>query len=650
MPTKKRKHKSKQKSNNNTLTKLSMGIVTLMVVHALVIFNLSELISETSSFTFLTRLWGVNGITYLSAYSLVGIYCLLLWIILPPGYQFLAKKLQAAGRWITSHISTISFWWFIILFSFVSVFFFWTFRFKYVFFGDNYLRVDQVARGDFIFEDYGTMILLHNIYTILQSHFSVAAKDVIAGVNCIAGSFYLFFSGILARMLGRTTSERFLIGISLMVSGIVLGFFGYVEILPLSVALIQSWYCVLITLDYTKLKYIIILTLLLFGCLVFHIAAVPLLIGPVILIILYIRSHVQQPYSNALIYSILGILTIAGCLFYWKFLYRYQLPWFPADNFTNAIFSIPHFWQILQGFLFAAGGLGVLYVIIIIRHKGQYRTFADLQILFGGMALSTLIAIFVTDMVHGSADWDAITIFGPLWILGLWTFLRQVHYSSHAYQLWQYVTVIFVLFQSINLGANVYINHTDKSIVRLQNMITGDPGNYYIHHPASLQLSFIYLSNKLYENATKFSLKGMEETPDDLRNIYNSAHLLCVQGNYRETLNILIPLTKAHPDYIAPYSDLAVSYNNMGMLDKALESFETLWKLKEEDPDIYFKTYSNEAYISQLKRKTLLEFKFNKNDAARQTLRELLTVDPNATIVGLSVKDILEKNLTIGFD
>lgn len=133
-------------------------------------------------------------------------------------------------------------------------------------------------------------------------------------------------------------------------------------------------------------------------------------------------------------------------------------------------------------------------------------------------------------------------------------------------------------------------------------------------------LGLIQKKEKDYSNALGSFYKAKEINPNSSGTLNNIGELLFLTNKREDAISCFIDLTKINPDYIKGWINLAISYQNAGLLEKSEECYKKALNLNPIDK------------IANLGFCELLRID-GKNDEVIKNLKNLSTHFPNEKII-----------------
>lgn len=509
--------------------------LALFVLHALANFTRPP---SSYDYNFLSRVWGIDNISYYPAFVVIAFYAMLVLVCIPTINQTIVRFLLRLGYFSRERkiFSTKTKRWFWLLgFGLVFLALFRLLQIKYNFLGDMDIRVHQTVEGQYQSTEYATMWLLHWIYEQIHRSFGVSGLQLFQWSSSIFGVFFVWLSVSLATLVGKNTIQRLLISIATVTIGTLQFFFGYAEIYPFPALTVLLF--VVTGVLYAKNRVGGLVLVLAFALAVSaHLLSIVFLPS---LVFLLVSRHqgfdgvIRKVYMRHLVGILLAAIPAAYVVLPALGQGYYLIPWSenPGPFQATTLLSAVHVWEFLNSQLLAAGGGFVLYIVVVLRFIRTKRTFDTVEWFLALSAGFLFISAFITNTVRGSGDWDILAF--PAIVCVPWavyTYLNQARSKSDISRSYG-VLVVLLSFNVLSTSAWIGINASDRSIKKIEDMLIGDPGNYYKQTlPVAMSLAFNYETNGLGQKALQYFRISVDRYPQDPRSYFNYAtHLIAIQ-------------------------------------------------------------------------------------------------------------------------
>jgi len=200
--------------------------------------------------------------------------------------------------------------------------------------------------------------------------------------------------------------------------------------------------------------------------------------------------------------------------------------------------------------------------------------------------------IFFANLHRGSGDWDIMAFTGLN--LNILVIALMFHLYKHKSNAVNYFIIAIIGFNILGTSAWLYINHTDKSISKVEDMLRKDPASYYTSKlPGLIQLIFIFRENKLIKDAERIALDACSSLGSaDARGCVMYGELLAGEKRNDEAALFYENLLKTNPNIPQGYTFLINHYQNKNDLNKVLISINALYMVFRRDPNLCLKYIS----------------------------------------------------------
>lgn len=551
---------------------------------------------KNSGYSIFNRTWGFDLVTFYSVPGQILIFFLAILIVLPQTNIYILKFIQTQSNRLSriKNKKTILF----LLLSIASIFLFYLFRVKYFFLGDFNLRLEQIMRQDFLKTEYLTMKILYS-FSMFGSKYGFSANEMFILYSCILGGVFVFMSFLIADLLGKSTIQKVFYFLSQICTSLLLVFFGYIEIYATPIVLLSIYiYFGLRYLVHKKQFYLVILTLLI--AIASHLLCLAAI--PSLFVVWYFNNKSKLKFitsiSNKKIALIISVLVIAATALALRTNSSFIIPIIPPANIPDylSFFSIAHFWELLNGQILSCGVsfVCVFYLLYkLVKEKTELHSQHYFLLAISGCIL---LIILIANLHRGSGDWD-IMAFTAITLNLLNTSLLNLVYKSNI-KLLNYLQISIIGLNTINAVLWININHTDKSIQKIEKMLINDPGTYYTRLPNSIQLGIIYKINHLEKEAATVLLNACNNsTNKDLRpcvmyakNLFELGKMDEAQKFYEELLLRSIYIPDA-------YMFLLDYYQNASNNDKFVDCYHRLFDAFMEQPNTFLLKHEPKTYL-----------------------------------------------------
>lgn len=579
------------------------------------------------------RLWGINYLAYFSPYFTIVITIGGLLVLVPQINHWLQNNLKKLMNFIYGLTIQRHKYLYFVIFSFLSIVVFWLLRVKTALLGDGYYLVTSLPAGEMIrkWEPLEMAIHLH-LYKFFKGWVTVDPITIYAVVSYFAGAVFVFFSILIADLLGKGKFDKVLV-LSLLVSmGSILLFLGYAEHYSLTCSSILAYF-------YFALRYVkkggnilpVTLAFIISGLL--HLLALSLF--PSLLFLYSLSSdvktgelHISKKRAFLFLAFTLFIL-VGGCV--------YVLEYGKLSSLSNitvsltgrssrpyyTLFSTSHLLDVVnEQLLVSPIGFILLFSLIMfysnkIEFKDKVFQFLSVVILF-----QLAFHFLVNPNLGAIRDWDlfSFTALGYT-MLGIYLFLKLVQ-NKHQIR---YVGTVLVFTSLLSTLPWVMLNaNTQKSLQRTISALELDPGNCSFYQ-------YIEEYLKKSEKSSAEESKKIEElfkTHFPLFWITRRGEEQIKRGNLEEAEAIFKQGVQIFPQIPSTHYNLACLYMRTGKRDDAMFEFEKAIQLSPKDAFV-FDSYAELGAIYLSKKQF---------DKAMEMLKKAITGE-------VSKKEVVYQNL-----
>ena len=476
-----------------------LGSLSLIGLHVYVVYLLPGMAPD--SLPFLKRSWGFHFWTYYPAFAALSGYAVAIAVSVPHLNLAVAARMENAAACLSGQIQDRRVLYTgLCLFSWVI---FFIGRQKYGFLGDGYVRASDVAAGRIASE--GTGVL--HILVLLQGwlgNWDGSGLSSFRFFSVFWGGPYVVIVCMWANSICSRLSDKVTCAALMIFIGPIQFFFGYIETYaPLPVVSVVFLLSGIIALRDDKPPLWATLFLAAGGFL--HILL--LLLLPALLYLW--AAYLHRRYSLFRGYRALCLPAVAAGLLVFYFAATkhsaFLLPLFPNPERPYALLSAWHVWEWINAQVLSAPMGWPL--LLLVGLAGSSVLCRETGFLATG-ALGMLAGLFAIDPVLGSRDWDVLCLSGvPLMALATCGLYR----GGLERPLVNYASVLSVVFAAFLIVPWVHINHTDRSIARVTQILDGDPGSYYLTHPVELTLGSYFSEAGLHPRAMEQWKKGINK-------------------------------------------------------------------------------------------------------------------------------------------
>ena len=557
-------------------------------------------------------MWGFNHLHFLSgaAAVLFGIV-ILLW-----GYLTIAplpdKSLEALvggiDRWLWG--GTI---WSRLLLVEIAVALFYIFRVNVHLLGDSYTCLAVFVQGEAYihkFAEPGSIYLVRLIQSTLGGYTRETTLWTFQILSIASGAVFVYNAISIIGRLCRTPLMRLLGLFSLLLSGAVLLFFGYVEFYPIAWAASSVFINLsLASIEKPRLLWLAVAAFVVAALM--HLQTIYFLPGLVYLVV----QSIKWPSVRKAGYALFGLGAAAGiALFVWLYRTRveFEILILPplsgrpiAPDYT--VFSALHLLDLTNITLLVLPGALFVLLLWILCGRKDFRDPTALLLLFLSLGSLSFLCLFGAAITMGR-DWDVMSLsfFAPL-LLALYQVERRGR-TLPVRVLLNYIVVAGFATLSF-LAVATRTEPTEKRYYTLLNERSRNGWVIYANH---------FLLKRDLDRYKELMQEIIDRFPDYQQ--LQQAYLFLEDGDYDTAMELARPLAEKDP-YQADFLSLAGNlYGKLGQYDKAEEYYLRALKFRP-----YLSTLMNELgqlYMDQ-----------GKHQNATRILREAHSLSPDKTFI-----------------
>lgn len=587
-------------------------ISTLIALHAFFTFYTSK--TTLNNYSVLSRSWGFNHVKFYSTPVILSFYLIAFAFAVPflndRIYKFL--ELLSLKLQVLKKTKTIVF----ICLGIIAGLFFYAFRNKYFLLGDYNLRVTQTMKQEFLATEYVTMKLLYHIASFLGKY-NISPIQSFVIVSCASGGIFVTINCFIADILGKNNLQKILLLIGGTVSGMLLIFCGYLDIYAIPLLLTSIYLYTALLYLYNK-KYFLLALLSLIAAIGGHLLCVSF--APSLFIIWYYHNSktlafVEKMKNKTKVYTILA-LAVLGVIVVYKMKSAFVLPLkAPPTNLKYiTLFSIPHFWEFINGQLLACGISFILVFYLIYKTIKDKIKLGIETYFFMTASAGMFLTVFLANLHRGSSDWDILS-FTAITLNSL-VILLLFQIQTINSKLANYLLMVVIGFNCLNASLWIHVNHSEKSLAKIEDMLITDPGTYYTSKlPGIIQLIYIYKENKIMYEAERLSLKACDLLPyNDLRGCLLYADLLATQKKEAQAVSFYEELLQKNQNIPQAYLYLINYYQLQKQNEKILPLINQFYQSFKAQPNLFL------AHVDVVQCLGLIDYLYNYNIATHQTV------------------------------
>lgn len=565
--------------------------ITLVVLFGTLVI----LEDEIGDYSILNRDWGFDNLTYLPNSLSFILFVLLILIVIPKSNRLTIKTFELGLKKLfltTPSFIKGNFFLFI-----VTAILFYFFRVKYDFLGDYNIRLMQVVKGDILYTEYLTMkTLQYYLFLFKETGFSEHQLFVI--YSCLMGGIYAVISRKICIELFAKRNLRYGLFALLLFTPLVLIFCGYVEVYSTPSVCMMA-YCLLLikTIKAPIAKNLFFCFLVLLLSIALHLLNVSL-IPSFILLIVHVNDNLKRKISSIKkwkIYLMVSLISVTGFILVFFLKSEFTLPLYgiPEKHYFG-FFTVPHFWELFNGFILGGGILVLIYFPIIIHRILKMRLKIE-ESVFILAFLGPFFILLVTNLQRGSADWDLMCYPFPLLFVSVTYFLSK--HSGWNSVIVNYILSTSIAFNLINMLSWIYIHNGNKSIDKISDMLRDDPGTYYTKLSSKIQLAVIFDINGLKNEAENMLIEDCSQQKKEINGCLMLLKNYINNKDEIKAIDLAEQLLRKDPFNPFVYSVLLDLYNNEKSYDDFLRVSRSLFNALNQRPDIFLSSYPRKRYI-----------------------------------------------------
>ncbi len=516
--------------------------------------------------------WGYNHLAFLNdtmtylVYVLLGICLVLLFVKLP--LSLLENIIIQFNKHLFGKDNKYR-----IIFSICLGFLFYIFKSENHLLGDGYALIANIGQGKYYIHKWtetGSIYLIRFLQQLFGGYTNDTAVNVFQLLSISSGIIFVYNLFVIFSSLTKNAYWRVFGFGTLLFSGYLLLFFGYVEYYPITLALLTT-YISFSLLNIQNEKYLLLATLF-FG-LSFASHVISIIFLPGLLYLYYLKINSNQIRKVIFILS-LAIIPVGICIYYW--LYNNSLAFeilnLPlingrpiAPNYT--VFSVEHFKDIFNLlFLVLPGSLVILLLSFKVRFS-HYKSEIANFLLLSSIGSIIFLMLFGAAITMGR-DWDIMSFTLLFPILLILYLIFKTNILNNYRHLFAYLFLIFALSFSF-ISVSTADESAEKRFYTLLNS-----------HNRNMWMVFgqYYLEKGEKEKYLKIAKESLQVYPDYVQ--YKIAYNLLKKNNSARAFKITAKLVENNP-YEPDFLQLAAfMHHAKNDNDKAEELYKKALQLK----------------------------------------------------------------------
>ncbi len=549
-----------------------LNLSSIAILLTIVLFGIASNLSNGSY-------WGINHLAFLDQGWMIA-YLLISLLIITILFSKRWDKIFSEIVIKTHDFIFEKGLWPKVLIAFFFTAFFYVFRSETHFLGDGYTWLSVFSQGDNYIHKWsetGSIYLLRISEQLLGGYTEKTALSAFQIFSIFSGALVVYNAISIIQILLKNHYIRLISLFTIVFSGSLLLYFGYVEFYPLSWAVCILFINTAIR-SLNKTRYLWIAMILFLLAIFMHVQAVYFLPGLLFLLI----NRVQSLGLRKIFWYLYLIFAIAGILFFiWLYLNKIEfeiliLPFFEgrpvAPEYT--VFSFIHLLDLINLLLLVVPGIMIMIALWI---SGKLSIKRDsITLLLGFLSVGPLSFL----MVYGAAvtmarDWDVMTL----------SFIAPI---------------LFVLYQTDNserkISANLVISYgllvimlTGLYITANVNTTSSENRYYSLLNDRNRSGWAIYSEYfKVKKDKTRFRDITFEMNslfPEYLR--LKDAYNLLEKGKLNQARNIAEELVNSNPCEPNFLQLLANVYEKDQRYTEATKNYQDAVRLNPYFPELY---------------------------------------------------------------
>lgn len=600
------------------------------------------------------KLWGMDQWAYIPGTVTAALIAFGLLALVPGFRGMIIRTARGIGRfapiaWLSRH----GFIGYPVLLA-LSTALFWYFRNATHFLGDGYIWAKHLTT-DIVFNEPVNSYMYRAVFKLLngpRSPISVSPVTTAAIISVTAGLVFVVFAVSTARLLSRGAGQTSVLLLSLLSTGSILLFFGYVEPYPPYAAAVMAY--VYFGLRYLKGRSSMIapiVTLVIAHAL--HFSAVAMLPSLALLIWIGSGRRIGRKRLYITIAATIPVgLAILWALRYWRafggFFYDKFIPLFPG--FSRSRFAYPLFsWETLfESFnhiiLVCPAALLILAGIAPFSRPsrgpergdrstdrngagGTKRADRSAVSSVGGgphavllVFLETIVLFYILEFIvfnkniGASRDWD---LFAPLAIpFAILVGLRLIEWFPRSTgSIAVYLFTVFAFHTAPWIGLNASREISERRFADCVD--TGYWSGYAKGYGySSLGIYYERVGNR--ERGIEFSKKAMEADPNNPRYWYNLATVCYRDKRFDAAVELYKKVIDHDPGRLEARNNLGIVYSKMGRIELAEREFSSILR-------------SDSTYLQCYEPLSHVYYQLGRFEECRRLYRKALTLGHDMT-------------------
>ena len=590
---------------------LFIGSSVLIGLHAFIVYVLPEIAPDR--WVFLRRSWGFHFWVFYPGWVAVCLYAGAFAVAIPKVNRTVAKWIHDVLVLIPKDIRHKRVFYGVLCLLCWGIF--WIGRQKYGLLGDGYVRASDVVAGRLASEGIGSLHLLF----LLQGLFGEWDNKGVLVLQLFSvfwGGLYIILVCLWANLLCKRLYEKLFCAGLMVFVGPVQYFFGYIETYaPLPVFAIGFLLSGISTLQDNKLP------LWATGWFVAGTFMHMLLVVFLPALLYLWASYFEYQFSlfrrwRVVLWSLFVVCSVLLMSAVSQQYAHFFLPLYSSPEYPYAIFSLWHVWEWINAQVLSAPmGWPLLFLFGVTRSRALCREMGFLS----ASVLGAVAGLFVIDPVLGSRDWD-ILCFSGIPLMGLATY--AIYSGDIDKHLRHYASVFSLVCAVLLIVPWVHINHTDRSIARVIQILDGDPGLYYQSHPVEMTLGLGFLTAGLDSLAMTYFKQGLQKYPSDPRMPFNVGSMYYSRGDIGAAVSFYLLSLDTLPNYPSAQKQLVRILSDDVKNQAAIQSIRQYFQTQEDGSNA-----SGEGFADILNRLGLYAYSVEQLDEALKIWHQGYQID-----------------------
>lgn len=410
-------------------------------------------------------------------------------------------------------------------------------RQKYPFLGDGHVRSSELD-NELVHSNGKAYIWL---IMFVSRTFDLTGVESFAIVSLFFGIPFIYLSLMIGRDISKDRLSRVSVSVLLVSSGILQLYAGYVEVYPPLPVLILLFVWLGLKAKNSPLHRHAAILLGLGGLMIHPLGSITILPA----LFLMWRYDVQhRPGTIRFIFlGVLGagvvVALTEGAI---EKIVSVLLPVLPTDDKPYGMITFQNLSERLNGVILAAPALLPILILTGFRVIDTGRLYVLI------LAGSGLAGLFAFDFVLGSLDWDLMSLMSfPLTImvaLAIPVLPKQTRSS---------IAIPACVIGLLNTVPWIWINATDASIRRLEDITMGEQTSYFESHNTAVRVALAFRKEEMPQEAISVLKRAAQKDPTNLDLQYNLAAIASENYDFETTIPAARAVLRREPWHLEAY-------------------------------------------------------------------------------------------------